>query len=74
MCLLDGHENCDIFLNLGGYDILLRKWIISKYLRADALKLLSFVMTACPQKHVYYLVEKANILPVIFGLLMTDFY
>jgi hypothetical protein len=46
---------------------------MSKYLRGDALKLLSFAMTVCPPKHVYYLVEKANILPVIFGLLMTDF-
>jgi hypothetical protein len=44
---------------------------MSKYLRYDALKLLSYIMTVCPASHIIYLVQETQLIPIVFGLLMT---
>jgi hypothetical protein len=52
VCLLDGEENCLVFYKLNGYEFLIQGLVMSKFLRKDALKLLSVVFTVCPSDHV----------------------
>jgi hypothetical protein len=43
---------------------------MSKFVRRDALKLLSSILAVCSQDHVLYLVQQAKVLPVLFGVLV----
>lgn len=52
VCILDGEENLTVFKDSKGYDKLVREWLPCRYLRHDALKLLSCAMTICPPEHV----------------------
>lgn len=70
VCLLDGNENCTVFHKLHGYDYLMQELLMSKFLRKDALKLLSSILAVCSQDHVLYLVQQAKVLPVVFGILV----
>lgn len=56
VCLLDGEENCCVFQKLQGYEYLVQELMMSKFLRRDALKLLSSILAVCSPDHVLYLV------------------
>ena len=71
VCVLDGAENVDVFFNANGYEQLVNQWLFDKYIRSDALKLLSYLMVDCPPRHSIHLIEKTRFLPVIFGILTT---
>lgn len=43
---------------------------MSKFLRRDALKLLSSILAVCPLDHVVDMIQQYKILPVIFGILV----
>jgi len=43
---------------------------MSKFLRRDALKVLSSILVVCPTDHVLYMIQQSSLLPVIFGILM----
>ncbi len=43
---------------------------MSKFVRRDALKLLSSILAVCSQDHVLYLVQQAKVLPVLFSVLV----
>jgi hypothetical protein len=42
------------------------------YLRSDAIKVLSFVLTSCPPEHSLYIITQARCLPFLFSLLMKN--
>jgi hypothetical protein len=42
----------------------------SVYLRSDAIKVISFVLTRCPPEHSLYMITQARCLPFLFSLLM----
>lgn len=45
---------------------------MSKFVRKDALKLLSAIMAVCSTTHVEYMIQSANILSVLFAILMKE--
>ena len=69
-CVLESRENCEELFRCGGLLCIVQKWCFSKYLRVDAVKLLSYAMTACSARHVQHLIEETPFLPVVFTILV----
>jgi hypothetical protein len=45
---------------------------MSKFLRRDALKLLSSILAVCPLDHLVHMIQQSKILPVVFSILMKS--
>jgi hypothetical protein len=70
VCVIDSEENCEYFKQSKGYEVMLSVVYSNNYLRCDAIKVLSFALTKCPDSHAYHLITEAKCLPLIFSLLM----
>ena len=72
VCLLDGEENCVLFYRLQGYEYVIQVLLMSKYLRKEALKLLSSILAVCPTDHVVHMIQQSKVLAVFFGVFMRS--
>ena len=72
VCLLDSAENKRIFEERQGLGVMIHCIRENKFLRRDAIRVLSFALTGCETATASHFIRECACLPVLFGFLMKS--